>query len=80
MVNKVTTEERTMQTHVSNKRGPGDVPLVGGEQEDVRTGRVHLVTFTRVDGLLLDRLDLKGLELLVKHLTLRYSPHVRAVS
>ena len=39
-------------------------PLVGGEQQDVGAGGVHLVRLARVDGLLLHRLDLKRVQLL----------------
>ena len=56
-------------TYVSDEGRSSDVPLVGGEEEDIGAGRVHLVTLTRVDCLLLDGLDLKRLELLVEHLT-----------
>jgi hypothetical protein len=44
--------------------------LVGREQEDIGARRVHLVTLTRMDGLLLHRLDLERLQFLIKHLTL----------
>ena len=50
-----------------------DTHLVRREQQDICTRRVHLVTLTRVDGLLLDRLDLKGLQLLIEDLTLTYT-------
>ncbi len=53
---------------VGQKRGLAHVPLVGGEEEYVGTGRVHFVRLTRVDGLLLDGLDLEGVQLLVKDL------------
>ena len=56
-------------THVGDEGRSSDVPLVGGEEEDIGAGRVHLVALTRVDRLLLDRLNLERLELLVKHLT-----------
>jgi hypothetical protein len=54
---------------VVEERRAGDLPLVGREEEDVRGGRVHLVRLSRVDRLLLNRLDLEGLELLVEDLT-----------
>jgi len=44
--------------------------LVCGEQEDVGAGRVHLVTLTRVNGLLLHGFDLERFEFLVENLTL----------
>jgi hypothetical protein len=44
--------------------------LVRREEQDVRTRRVHLVTLTRVDGLLLYGFDLKRLQLLVEDLAL----------
>ena len=53
---------------VGQKRGFGDVPLVGSKQQDVGTGAVHLVGLTGVDGLLLYCLNLQGVQLLVKHL------------
>ena len=42
--------------------------LVRREEEDIGTGRIHLVTLTRVNCLLLHSLDLQWLQLLVKHL------------
>lgn len=53
---------------VSQKRGSRDVPLVGGKQQHVRTRRVHLVGFTRVNGFFLDSLDLQCVQFLIKHL------------
>jgi hypothetical protein len=44
--------------------------LVCGEQEDVRARRVHLVTLTRVDSLLLNGFNLERFKLLVENLTL----------
>jgi hypothetical protein len=44
--------------------------LVCGEQEDVRARRVHLVTLTRMDGLLLHSFNLERFKLLVENLTL----------
>jgi hypothetical protein len=44
--------------------------LVCGEQEDVRARRVHLVTLTWMDGLLLHGFYLKRFKLLVENLTL----------
>ena len=58
-------------TYVGHKRGTSYVPLVCREQEDVGAGRVHLVTLTRVNSLLLDSLNLEWLEFLVEHLTLK---------
>jgi len=45
--------------------------LVCREEKNIGTGGVHLVTLTRVNGLLLNRFDLKGFELLIKYLTLK---------
>ena len=56
-------------TYVCHKGWAGDVPLVGREQEDVRARGVHLVTLSRMDGLLLHSLDLQGLHLLIEDLT-----------
>ena len=56
-------------TYVSDEGRSSDVPLGGGEEEDIGARRVHLVTLTLVDCLLLEGLDLKRLELLVEHLT-----------
>lgn len=53
---------------VGEQRGPRNVPLVGGKEEDVGAGGVHLVRLPGMDGLLLHRLDLQGIQLLVKHL------------
>ena len=44
---------------------------VCGEQEDVRARRVHLVTLTRMESLLLHGFDLKRFKLLVEDLTLK---------
>jgi hypothetical protein len=49
--------------------GRHDLPLVAGEEKDIRRRRVHLVRLSRVDRLLLDRLDLQRLHLLIKDLT-----------
>ena len=48
-------------------REGGQIP-VGGEEEDVGAGGVHLVGLAGVDGLLLHVLDLEGVQLLVEHL------------
>lgn len=53
---------------VSKQRGARDVPLVGGEEEDVSAGGVHLVGLPGMDSLLLYRLNLQSIQLLVKHL------------
>lgn len=53
---------------VVQKGGLGDGPLVGREEEGVGTGGVHLVRLAGVDGLLLDVLDVQGVQLLVEHL------------
>lgn len=53
---------------VSKQRRPRDVPLVWCKEEDVSTGRVHLVWLPGVNGLLLHSLNLKSIQLLVKHL------------
>lgn len=53
---------------VSQKRGSRDVPLVGGKQQHVRTRRVHLVGFTRVNSFFLDSLNLQCVQFLIKHL------------
>mmetsp|Transcript_35223 Transcript_35223/g.88355 ORF Transcript_35223/g.88355 Transcript_35223/m.88355 type:complete len:558 (+) Transcript_35223:1414-3087(+) len=53
---------------IRHEAGLGHAPLVRRKQQDVRAGRVHLVAFARVDGLLLHRLDLQRVQLLVKHL------------
>ena len=53
---------------VGQERGPGDVPLVRREEQDVGAGTVHLVGLAGMDGLLLHRLNLQGVQLLVKHL------------
>ncbi len=44
---------------------------VCGEQEDVHARRVHLVTLTRMESLLLHGFDLKRFKLLVEDLTLK---------
>ena len=56
---------------ISEQRGFGDVPLVCGEEKNVGAGRVHLVGFSRMNRLLLDRLDLQGVKLLIEHLKIR---------
>jgi len=53
---------------VCHQAGLGHGPLERRKQEDVGAGGVHLVRFARVDGLLLHRLDLQGVQLLVEHL------------
>ena len=58
------------KTYISDERRLSDAPLVRREKENVGTGRVRLVTLTRVDGLLLDGLNLEWLEFWVEHLTL----------
>ena len=68
---RIPTVHNGEETYISDERRPGDVPLVGQEQEDICARRAHLVTLTRVNGLLLDSLDLQRLELLVEHLALR---------
>lgn len=54
---------------VRQERRARHVPLVRREEEDVGARRVHLVRFSRVDRLLLHRLDRETLELLVENLT-----------
>jgi hypothetical protein len=54
---------------IGNQRGSGDIPLVRREQKDVGAGRVHFVTFPGVNCLLLNCLDLEGLQFLIEHLT-----------
>ena len=44
-------------------------PLECGEQQNVGAGGIHLVALPRVDGLLLNSLDLEALHLRVEHLT-----------
>ena len=53
---------------VSEQGRLGDVPLVGGKEEDVGTRAVHLVALARMNGLLLHRVDLQSVQLVVKHL------------
>ena len=69
-MSRIPTVHNGEETYISDERRPGDVPLVRREQEDVGAGRVHLVTLTRVNSLLLDSLNLEWLEFLVEHLTL----------
>lgn len=45
--------------------------LIRREQKDICAGGVHLVTLTRMNGLLLHSLDLQRLELLIENLTLK---------
>ena len=45
-----------------------DLPLVGGKEEDVCAGRIHLVTLPRMNRLLLDGLDLQCIHLHVEDL------------
>ncbi len=53
---------------VFNKRGSGYVPLIRREQEDIGTGRIHLVALARMNRFLLHCFDLKRFEFLVKDL------------
>ena len=53
-----------------HERGLAELPLVRAEEDDVCARGVHLVTLTRMDRLLLDRLDLQGFQLLIEDLTL----------
>lgn len=53
---------------VVQQRGLGDGPLVRREQEGIGTRRVHLVRLAGVDSLLLNVLDVQGVQLLVEHL------------
>ena len=53
---------------VCQQRGPGDIPLVGGKEQDICTGRVHLIGLSGVDCLLLYRLDFQCIQFLIKHL------------
>ena len=53
---------------VCHEAGLADAPLVRSKQQDVGARRVHLVALAGMDGLLLDSLDLQGVELLVEHL------------
>lgn len=53
---------------VSEQRRPRDIPLVRSEEQDVGTGRVHLVRLPGVDGLLLHSLNLQSIQFLIKHL------------
>ena len=50
------------------QRRLGDGPLVGGEEEHVRAGAVHLVGLTRVNRLLLHHLNLQGIQLQIEDL------------
>ena len=59
---------RQYSLSVSQEGRPRHIPLVGSEEEDVSAGAVHLVGLPGMDGLLLDRLNLQGIQLLVKHL------------
>merc|ERR1719318_1929485 len=53
---------------VSKEGWSGDIPLVCSEKEDVSTTGVHLVTLPGVNCLLLDCLNLQGVQLLVEDL------------
>ena len=53
---------------VGEKRRSRDVPLGGGEEEDVGARAVHLVRLSRMDRLLLNSLDSDGVQLLIEHL------------
>mmetsp|Transcript_67280 Transcript_67280/g.140139 ORF Transcript_67280/g.140139 Transcript_67280/m.140139 type:complete len:747 (+) Transcript_67280:1153-3393(+) len=53
---------------VGEQRGLGHLPLVCREQQHVRARAVHLVALAGVDGLLLHRLDLQGVQLLIQNL------------
>mmetsp|Transcript_18308 Transcript_18308/g.41869 ORF Transcript_18308/g.41869 Transcript_18308/m.41869 type:complete len:304 (+) Transcript_18308:1557-2468(+) len=53
---------------VVQETGPGRLPLVGGEQDQIGTGTVHLVGFSGVDGLLLHALDFEGIQFLIEDL------------
>jgi hypothetical protein len=57
-------------TYICDKRRPRNIPLVRGEKKDVGARGVHLVTLSRMNGLLLHSLDLKGLQFLIEDLTL----------
>lgn len=46
---------------VRKQRWPGNIPLVGGKEQDVGTGGVHLVGLPGMDGLLLHSLNLQGI-------------------
>jgi hypothetical protein len=54
---------------IGNQGRTRNVPLVGREQEDVGTRRVHLVTLSRMNSFLLDSLDLQRFKLLIENLT-----------
>ena len=58
---------------VGEQRRTRDVPLGGGEEQDVGARAVHLVRLTRMNRFLLHRLDADSVELLVKHLS--QTPH-----
>ena len=45
--------------------------LVRREEQDIRTRRVHLVTLTGMDSLLLDGLNLEWFKFLIEYLTLK---------
>lgn len=49
---------------LGHEGGLGHGPLVRREQQDVGAAAVHLVRLTRVDGLLLHRLNLQRIQLL----------------
>lgn len=51
-----------------DERGTRDLPLELGEEEDVGTGRVHLVRFTWMNCLLLHMLDLERVKLHIEYL------------
>ena len=52
--------------------------LICGEQEYVRARRVHLVTLTGMDCLLLHGFDLERFELLVEDLTLKVTQFINS--
>jgi hypothetical protein len=56
--------------YIGDERWPGDIPFVRREEKDVGARRVHLVTFARMNGFLLDGLDLKWFKFLIENLTL----------
>lgn len=51
---------------VRQERRSRDVPLVGGEKENVTRRRIHFVRFSGVDRFLLHGFDLEGFEFLVE--------------
>jgi hypothetical protein len=51
------------------QRGFADLPLVGGEEKDVRAGTIHFVTFAWVNRFFLHSIDFKAVKFHVQNLT-----------